>query len=192
MAKRVRDYKAEYKRRISKGLGKGLTRSQARGHPAAVEVLASKPAAKPGYNARLEMGFKALKQGKTLTEAAKEVRVAPERLRHYLQSQGVGKKVRGRWMSGPDTRKRHMLLYSKGEAITVIVSPLEASRVAGYMSAAGVFLETHNPAELAPFSGEWVTDLAGKQHPFEVNPKALYRLSTTGNPSFHQIYDITR
>jgi hypothetical protein len=192
VARENRDYKVEYKRRISRGLVQGLTHSQARGHPAPAEPLATKATAKVPYNARLEMGFKALKQGKTLTEAAKEVRVAPERLRHYLGSQGVGHKVRGRWMAGPDNRKRHMLLYSKGEAITVIVSPLEASRVAGYMGAVGVFLETHNPVELMPFLDGSVTDLAGEEHPFEVNPKALYRLSATGNPSFHQIYDITR
>jgi len=192
VTRKNRDYKAEYKRRIERGLTQGLTRSQARGHPGPAEPLATKATAKVGYNVRLEAGFKALKQGKTLTESAKEVRVAPERLRHYLQSQGVGRKVRGRWMAGPDNRKRHMLLYSKGNAVTVVVSPLEASRVAGYMSAVGVFLETHNPMELAAFSGGSVTDLAGKEHPFEVNPKALYRLSATGNPSFHQIYDITR
>lgn len=192
MASKVRDYKAEYKRRIERGLTQGLSRSQARGHPGPAQQLATKATAKVAYNVRLEAGFKALRQGKTLTESAKEVRVAPERLRHYLQSQGIGRKVRGRWMAGPDNRKRHMLLYSEGKALTVVVSPLEASRVAGYMSAVSVFLETHNLMDLAAFSGESVIDLVGKEHPFEVNPKALYRLSSTGNPSFHQIYDITR
>jgi hypothetical protein len=85
-----------------------------------------------------------------------------------------------------------MLLYTRGKAVTVIVSPLEASRIASFMRAVGVFLETHKELELAPFVGGEITDLAGKVHPFETNPKALYRLSATGNPSFHQIYDITR
>ena len=81
MARKKRDYKAEYLRRIGRGLTQGLSRSQARGHPGPAEPLAAKATAKVGYNLRLEAGFKALRQGKTLTESAREVRVAPERLR---------------------------------------------------------------------------------------------------------------
>jgi hypothetical protein len=116
VARKNRDYKAEYTRRIERGLTQGLSRSQARGHPGPAEPPVTKATAKVGYNVRLEAGFKALKEGKTLTESAKEVRIAPERLRHYLQSQGIGRKVRGRCMAGPDNRKRHMLLYSEGKA----------------------------------------------------------------------------
>lgn len=38
MARRHRDYRAEYERRIQRGLARGFSRSQARGHPRRQEL----------------------------------------------------------------------------------------------------------------------------------------------------------
>ncbi|MBU6418254.1 MAG: hypothetical protein KGQ79_00825 [Proteobacteria bacterium] len=199
MSKRIRDYKAEYARRISRGQAQGLSRSQARGHPRALEPTkrsiskATKPAqaAKPPkFDRRLEEGFRALRDGQTLTASAKSVRVSPERLRRYVAETGMAERKGSRWIIGPDIRPRIMQMFSNGEIQHVTVAPDEARLIGAYHSAVGRFLNTNDPAFLDIFDGQSVTDIKGKSHPFETDPNALYRLSETGSDSFEDVYRI--
>jgi hypothetical protein len=191
MSDRPRDYRAEYVRRIARGLAHGLSRSQARGHPKPREAPARAPKSTAPFHRQLEEGLRAVRGGKTLTEAARDVHVSPERLRRYLGSSGMAERQGRRWVvTRPDARSRQMLLYSAGEAITVSVTPAEARVVGLYMGAVARFLETNNPAFLAPFRRQTVTDVAGKRHPFETNPNTLYRLDATGGDTFEDIYRI--
>ena len=189
MIRRQRDYKAEYAKRIARGLNGGLTRSQARGHPKAAEPPIRNKSAVP-FTRELEEGLREVKRGKSLTESARAVHVSPERLRRYLASSGIAEKKGRRWVIGEDKRSREMLLYSNGEAVTVKVSPEEAERIGRYTSAVGHFLSTNDPAFLAPFEGQSVTDTAKRRYPFETDPNALYRLAETGSSSFEDIYRI--
>lgn len=186
---RPRDYRAEYARRITKGAMRGLSRSQARGHPRRMEApLRTKP---PAFSRQLEAGLRAIKSGQSLTEAARSVHVAPERLRRYLAASGIAEKRGGRWTVGPrDTRIRQMLLYSQGVAIIASVTPAEADIIGRYMAAVGRFLESNDAAYLAPFAGEAITDTAGHRHPLETDPNALYRLDATGGETFEDVYRI--
>ncbi len=199
MSKRVRDYKAEYARRIARGLEQGLSRSQARGHPRPLEptkqttARAGKAgqAVKPAkFDRRLEDGFRALRDGQTLTASAKSVRVSPERLRRYVAETGMAKREGQRWIIGPDVRPRVMQMFSNGEVLNVTVNPDEARLVGAYHSAVGQFLNTNDPAFLQLFEGQFVTDITGKAHPFETDPNALYRLDSTGGDSFEDVYRI--
>jgi hypothetical protein len=192
MPRRQRDYKAEYARRIKRGRAKGLSRSQARGHPGSRERLASQPAQAPTYSRQLEAGFQAIERGKTLSAAAKEIHVSPERLRRYLTEQRIAEKRGRRWMPLPDNGVRQMPLYTRGEARTVQVNRAQASDIGRYMAAVGKFLSQNEPWILLPYADRGVTDIRGRYHPFETDPNTLYRLSHTGADSFEQIYRIIR
>ncbi len=186
--KRKRDYKAEYKRRIERGLAKGLTLSQARGHPKAKEKYIGK--AKPIEEQAFQISLQALRSGKSLSKAAKEIRVSPERLRNQAKEKGIIRKKGQRWIVRKDI-SREMLIYSDEQALSIIVrNHKDASMVGKYMSAVKRFLRTNDPKHLDAFIGSSVRDLKKKTYVFETNPNALYRLAVTGSETFEQIYRI--
>ena len=178
-----RDYRAEYARRIAHGLAKGRTRAQSRGHPGPGQPLTKPGTAVASYNQRLETGFKAIREGKTLTTAAKEIHVSPERLRHYLRGQGIAERRGRKWIALDDKRPRRMRIYTKGEARTVTVDRPAASDIGAYLSAVDRFLKSNDPAYVAAFADRDVTDTRGVAHPFETDPNTLYRLASTGDES---------
>ncbi len=94
---RKRDYKAEYQKRIERGLSKGLSSSESRGHGKPKGVKGTEKAATFVYDPRLELGVKAMRKGDSLTKAAKDLHVAPERLRAYIRQAGVAERKSGRW-----------------------------------------------------------------------------------------------
>ena len=185
-----RDYKQEYARRIQRGAQKGLSRSQSRGHPKAREPHASPRRAPPAYDRRLEHGLQLIRNKRTLTSAARDIGVSPERLRHYLARTGIVEKQGRRWVVLEDRRARQMLLFSAGAILQVLVSLEAASLVGRYMAAVGRFLETNDPAALQPFVGASVTDVDGAVYPFETRPNVLYQLDATGAETFEQVYRI--
>ncbi len=187
---RLRDYAAEYVRRIARASQRGLTRSQARGHPRPGETPVSKrKPPKPIEDDRLQQALRTLRQEKSLAAAAKAARVSPERLKHVAQSKGAIKKEGRRWIVDPALPRR-MPLFSRRRAIEVIVSGEDASKVGAYMDAVGKFLATNNRDLLKPFVGQSVTDKAAKSHPIETNPNTLYRLAAAGEATFEQVYRI--
>jgi hypothetical protein len=189
MAKRKRDYKAEYRRRIERGLARGFTRSQARGHPGKGQRYVSRSKTTPRYDRRLEMGLREMRGGRSLKSSAKSIHVSPERLRTYVQETGVVRKERGRWVVGEDHRLRELPVYSGGKAYRITVPDYESSAlVASYMSAVGQFLRTNDRSHLAPYVGKWVTDVRGVLYVFETRPNVLYRLHAAGVESFPEVY----
>ncbi len=192
MSRKPRDYKAEYARRIARGLARGLSRSQARGHPRSKEKPIRKVAkAKPAkVDRRLEDAVAYLRKGRSLTASAKHAHVSPERLRRHLSSLRFVSQKRGRWVIGTDTRRRRMLLYSRGRDVEVTVSAAEAAKIGRFMAAVSQFLDTNDASLLAPFAGQSVVDAKGKRHPFETDPNVLYRLADTGGSAFEDVYRI--
>ena len=191
MARKKRDYKAEYRRRIERGLQKGLSKSQARGHPRKGEKHASSRTSTPRYDRKLEAGLKEMRGGKSLKAAAKSVRVAPERLRHYAQGTGVVHKERRRWVVKDDRRQRQVQIFSGGQVHVITVAGYaEAKLVGRYMAAVGVFLRTNDSSNLQPFVGEWVREVNGRPYLFETRPNMLYKLTYLGTESFEDVYRI--
>jgi hypothetical protein len=187
---RVRDYKAEYARRIERGLARGLTRAQARGHPEAGKPLVSGKSRFSAVDKSLEEGVKLIHRGQTLGSAARSTHVTPERLRNYVVAQGIGEKVSGRWTIS-DFRQREMLIYSNGRELIIKVKGYEPARQIGeYMEAVSRFLDTNDPSFLEPFKNQWVTDTKGKRHVFETRPNVLYRLNAASDRPYESIYKI--
>jgi hypothetical protein len=185
---RARDYKAEYARRIARGLARGLKKSQARGHAKAAEG-ALRPS-KPISDARLQLALRVLRQESNFAAASRAAKISPERLRKYAMERGLLEKAGRRWRTRADLPRR-MLLFTNGKSLAITVGDFEtASLIGRFMSAVGRFLETNNRALLTPFAGQSVTDISGKEHPFETRPNVVYRLSAAGEHTFEQIYRI--
>jgi hypothetical protein len=188
MSRKPRDYAAEYRRRIARGLAKGVSRSQARGHPRAREKHLSP---KAPSNRRLEEGVAALRKTKSLSAAAKQAKVAPERLRRYLKDLDFIEKQRGRWVVGADPRLRTVLIYTEGKKQKIVVQGYEPAALAGsYWNAVGEFLRTNDRSHLGPFVGVQIKDAAGRAYTLETRPNVLYRLASEGMNSFEQVYRI--
>ena len=186
---RSRDYKAEYARRIANAMARGVSRSQARGHARPGENPSRGPP-KPIDDNRLQLAFRVLRQEKNFEAAAKAAKISPERLRKHAIERGLIEKSGRRWQAKASLQ-RQVPLYSKGQALTLIVpNEAAASDVGRFMSAVGAFLGRGDASLLAPFVDKYVRDVAGKTHPFETNPNTLYRLAAGGERSFEEIYRI--
>jgi hypothetical protein len=186
---RVRDHKSEYARRIARGLAKGLSRSQSRGHPKSTEAPA-RGSSRPISDDRIQLALRALRQERNFGRAAKAAKVSSERLRKYAIERGLIEKAGRRWQTRWDLPRR-MLIFSAGKSLAITVGDFaSASSVGRYMAAVRRFLETNNRSVLTPFVGQSVRDVAGEEHSFEVRLNVLYRLSSTGEHSFEQVYRI--
>lgn len=189
--RKPRNYKAEYARRVANAQKRGLSRSQARGHPKPAEsVVRASSSRHPIEDHRLQLGLKVLRQEKSLSAAAREARISPERLRRYAIEKNLIEKQGRRWAIRHDLPRR-MLLYSRGKAISVVVGDFgSASKIGRFMAAVGKFLTTNNPAGLSEFAGQSVRDISGATHVFETGPNALYRISSSTDRTFEQLYRI--
>lgn len=188
MPRRPRDYKTEYRKRISRGLFKGLSRSQARGHARAGErTRPSSPSENP--KGPEESALKMMKRGSSLKQAARANRISQERLRRYVRENTQATRVGRRWQI-VDPRRFHFPIYSRGRIVELWLSADEASKAGCYMAAVGRFLPTGDKSELRPFVGQGVRDVKGVFHPFETNENTLYRIDTTGELSVPEIYKI--
>ncbi|MGC2415534.1 MAG: hypothetical protein WA459_22920 [Stellaceae bacterium] len=140
---------------------------------------------------RLEAGVAALRKTGKLGTAARQAKVAPERLRRYLGDLDFVQKRRGRWVVGSDPRVRRVPMYSGGQRRKIEVQGYEPAALAGaYWNAVSDFLRSNDPAYLAPFRGVQVKDFLGRAYTLETRPNVLYRLANEGGDSFEQVYKI--
>ena len=190
MSRRKRDYRAEYARRIARGKARGLSRSQARGHPKASEQRVSKRTPAPLDGHRLQVALKELRRGRGLTATARSIGVSPERLRHHVSSKNLAEKHKGRWVTREGLPRR-MRIYSRGRDPVITLGDFKtASQVGRFMAAVGRFLRSNDISHLNAFVGRSVTDIAGKNRPFETRPNVLYQLASSGTEPFEEVYRI--
>ncbi len=190
MAKRKRDYNADYRRRIERGLARGLSRSQARGHPKTGEAFASNGRVKPKTDDKLLAALKLLHQGDSQRAAAKSAGITANRLRRFTSTNKLAHWDGRKWIM-TDNIPRRVRVLTKGKDKSVIVGGFDEAKKAGdFEDAVGQFTETNDPKILAPFKGKGVTDVNGVFHPFETDPNELHRLRQMDLPPFHEIYQI--
>ena len=198
---RQRDYRAEYARRIARGKARGLSKAQARGHPKPRELLASEKLAPKSNRARrapkppqsdeqLEAALTLLREGRSLTRAAKAEAVSADRLRRFIRLHRLARWDGRQWRMS-DSRPRRVQTITNGRIRTITADGFkQASRWGHYVNDVGTFLRTSEPEILTPYSGQGVRDTDGRIHPFETNPNALLRLASAGLPAFHEVYEI--
>ncbi len=195
MKKRNRDYQAEYRRRVERALARGASRSQARGHPRKGEKPLSKMKSSANANPKLDnsradAAYRSMRQGKSLTQAAKEIGVTRERLSKHLISQRLIRKRKNRWiLSGRN--QPPMLIYSDAKAFYIRVNAKNARLIGQYLNAVKNFLKSGDQKHLDNFLGKSVLDKSRVRHVFETRPNVLFRLHLSGSARFEDIYQFS-
>jgi hypothetical protein len=186
---RLRDYQAEYHRRLDRGRARSLTRSQARGHARAQETsLKAKPVKS---DERLERALRELRRTNNQATAAKEAGVSAERFRRFLREQKLAER-KGRVWEITDTRPRTMTaLTTRGELELKLPGFEEASLVGRHRAAVKTFRDTNDISHLRPFEGRTFKDTSGRTHILETRPNVIRRHDASGE-TFEQIYRIVQ
>ena len=198
MAQKIRDYAAEYQRRIARAIANGFSRTQARGHPKAGEsFISGPPSPRPpkfakGSSASIaaidprrpeERAIKAMRKGANLKNAAASEGISQEKLRRYLKENTQASYKGRRWLI-VDERARQFPFYSDGRLVTAWLKGAELEDAGKFMQAIKTFLAFGNEKVLKPFEGQGVRDIHGTFHPFETDPNVLYELDNAGELSF--------
>jgi len=189
MAKRQRNFKQEYARRVARGAQKGLSRSAARGHPRAGERVKPQTGRAIDPGSREELALKLMRRGRSLRDAASHYHVSQERLRAYVKEQTEARHEKRKWLI-IDRRSRQFPFYSKGDVADPWMSLEQASEAGRYMQAVKQFLRSGDADFLAPFAGKGVRDLRGKFHAFELDENTLYELDHRGEAVIPELYRI--
>jgi len=190
MACKDRDYKAEYRRRMASGLARGLSKAQARGHPRKGEAPASSPEAKPKSDEKIEAAIREMRAGTSMTVAAKSVGMSPKRLSTFIKAHRIGRYKANRWLLTDRRPRRIPMIIGDGQRAITVPGFAEASLAGQHHNAVGRFVRTGDLNHLKRFRGKTVTDVRGREHPFETDPNALFRFAAKDEPAFHEIYQI--
>ena len=187
--RRVRDYAAEYGRRIALAESRGLSKSVGRGHARAGERPLPKGPRLVKPTSPVERALKSIRNGQSLRAAAKAEGVTEEHLRRYMKENTTAVR-KGKGWEIEDTRPRQYPIFSKGEVVWPWLPLDKAAQAAKFMGAVMAFLENGKDVELEPFHGGGVVDVRGRRHPFETDFNRLYQLSAAGEPNYLEIYKI--
>ncbi len=194
MARRLKPLHAlspAYRRRIERGLARGASRSQARGHPGRGESYLSWHPAARKWQPELEKGLQKMREGDSLSQAAKKIHVSPGRLRTYLEHQHVVEQRGRTWKPSRDSRLRDVEIISQGEVRVITVRGYEPAKLAGeYMADVGRYLDTNDIAYLTPYKGQTITDTHNTVYELETDPNIPYEVDFSGAPSYEDVYRI--
>jgi hypothetical protein len=137
-----------------------------------------------------QVALRLLQEGKTLTVAAREIGVSPNRLEWQLRSTRAARKRKGRWLVRADLPRQMLLFSTQGAFIILPANRYQASKGAKFMSAVGRALGSNEPSEIMTFEGKSLADAHGRKWLFETDLDALYRLASTGKETFESVYRV--
>src|SRR5205814_9249832 len=123
-----------------------------RGHRKVVVVHASPKAAERRADQALLEALRALRETGSVTKASRKAKVAPERLRHFVQGLDFVERHGRRYSVGEDPWIRNVVFLSGGRRVKRAVQGYEQARRIGlHWEAIHEFKNTNDPAYLAPF-----------------------------------------
>lgn len=197
MAKRARNFAAEYARRIRNATARGLSKSQARGHPGPAQNSASaiRTGAKPAkVDWTLESAIKEMRAGASLSIAAREAHVGRERLAAYAKQYAGAASKGGKWTFN-DKRTRQILMAATDEHnfLIMTVPGYDPSSLAGehYSEGRAVLDDPSlHPAFVEKWAGVSIPDMKGNQHFFATDLNALFRAHYGDEADWTRIYQI--
>jgi len=185
---RIRDYRAEYGRRVISASTKGYSRSQARGHAKAGETPIRAPPPLAESMARLEAALKELRRTQSQARAAAEAGVSAERFRKFVRENELAKREGQKWIFH-DQRPREMTVFTtNGPRVLKVAGFDQASLIGRHEAAVKNFLQTNDALLLAPFKGQSIKDIAGRSHLLETRPNAIHRLANSEFEAFEMVY----
>lgn len=139
---------------------------------------------------RLQRGLAALRHGGSIAAAAKAARTSSKNFKRFALKKRAIRQKGKTWVVNRDLQ-RQMLIYSDGKQLTITLPSQRSARNVGkYMSAVGAFVRSNNIRLLDHFIDRGVTDVAGKRHSFETDPNTLYRLTSSRDEAFEDVYRI--
>lgn len=155
-----------------------------------------KPAARsrrkpsPKTQRRAQDALRRMRQGKSLTRAARAAHTTPATVKRY--ERGIVKRRKRRFVAEPYDRQPRQLKFLSPDGIILldIRDSRVASRLGSYWSAVDYFLRTGDTSRLRPFQGKSVRS-GGQRHAFLTDPQTIERLANAGVVSFEEIYHDT-
>lgn len=129
-----------------------------------------------------------MRQGKSLSRAAKDAHTTPNAVQRYAGS-ALTKDARGRYTAkARDKLYRPMRFLTPNGAITLDVQDNRtASRIARYMNAVREYVSTGNDSRLRAFTGKSI-QVGGQRYDFVTDLDMLDELGYRGELRFEDIY----
>lgn len=180
MAKRKRDYAAEYARRIEHGKRLGRTKTEARGHGGLNKKSKAQVRREIKTDDPLHRAFELVRRGASMTPTAKRLGIAPERLGRFLRQNARVDKKAGRIIIIEDLRQFEMPMFTNGRSRNVKVNSDARDQISQYLVSVTKFLNSNDPSHLEPFKGMKVRTASGRSYFFETNPNRLYEMYEAG------------
>ncbi len=187
--RQARDYRREYLKRIALAQSRGVSRSVGRGHARAGERPPPKGLRLINPKLAEERAVRLVAKGSSLRAAASAEGLTVERLRRYLKENTDARYEKRRWVIA-DSRPRQFPFYSRGRLVSPWVDLSAASEAAKYMHVVGLFLPSGEEMILLPYVGRHIRDIRGQAYQFETDPNTLYRLDSSDELDYPEMYKI--
>jgi len=160
-----------------------------RSQPRARPLVGRTAKTRPSTQRRVTEAIRLMRQGVSLTRAARSTHISPSTVRRVAAST-LTKGSRGRYEVRPSDRLTRLvhLPTEDGRAEVSVRGSRQATIVAKYWNAVHKHLATGDSRDLLQFDGVTLTDARGKRVRLLTDRAALDRLGNAGVLSFESIY----